>query len=457
VGATAALTLAHRGWNRIALVERLEEPSSSSLGKGYTVALKTRGYKIFRELGILDELRSLAIDNDKCSTVVLSRGRPPIVSKPTRMLRSLLLERGTIVRFLYQKLENVSQVHVLRGTEMEGIMAPNPDGLAQLEIRDRVNGQVQVLQTPLILACDGMNSGVRRVLEPSIPDVSLSIFPGKTSHLRYKALSVPLAYQTGDTNLDPYLKLIWLGRGFGRDPDRNAFNLAQWPCGADPHVSRRGCVTLPLDHPIWKVDDLEEMFRIFEENFPHVPVRTLVTSESMQHFISNDGINFPNIQRIRTLAVNVGQSSVVFLGESAHLFPPDFSEGLNSGLEDVYVYNGILTSSQGDVLGASSKYHAARTCDIDALLHVVQQASPFLYGSGRLGQALHAFGVSLLEFLSSRAPQLFTPYSAYLLFEDMSYSEVMRLSNRTRRNLFIAVIGSVSILATATGLLLTSI
>lgn len=65
-------------------------------------------------------------------------------------------------------------------------------------------------------------------------------------------------------------------------------------------------------------------------------------------------------------------TGVVLLGDSAHCFPPDVAQGLNSGLEDVATFAAALEEAGDDVPAALEVYERRRQPDTQALAQLMQ-------------------------------------------------------------------------------------
>ena len=78
-------------------------------------------------------------------------------------------------------------------------------------------------------------------------------------------------------------------------------------------------------------------------------------------------------------------------------FPPDIGQGVNSALEDIYVFQEILAETQDNLSEALPRYQNLRQPDIKALIRLVQISYPWQYNQDPLQKRLWSLNFFLLR------------------------------------------------------------
>ena len=196
-------------------------------------------------------------------------------------------------------------------------------------------------------------------------------------------------------------------------------------------------------HPIGEVDDVEKAYEMFESNFPTVEVRKVITESSMHRFVSTKTPLFGNIRRRLSLTCCSpdGNAGVIFLGDSAHSFPPDLGLGVNSALEDAIVFVDALTaagpsSSVGDVM---KRYEEEREIEITALIELHRKSLlqyQYQYRSDIMRKLLVANNF-LRKYLSNLMPDIIEPPLITLVRREKKFTEALRKVDSTTQRLAI--------------------
>ncbi|WP_242037975.1 NAD(P)/FAD-dependent oxidoreductase [Tolypothrix sp. FACHB-123] len=301
----------------------------------------------------------------------------------------------------------------------------------------------------LLVGCDGLNSIVRETLHQMSGRSHLfemQKFPSPSSGLKYKVLSLPpqfpLSEQPGDISQSTMAYAI-RSNFKGRN---KAISLGLLPLKNQDFPRTANIIAYP-EHQIWQLKTKEEIAEFFKQAFPQIPIEKIISSEEIARFTSSDGGKFPVPQYCEGLYKILGNpdnnegTAVILFGDAVHCFPPDIGQGVNSALEDIYVFQEILTETQDNLSQALPQYQKIRQPDIKALIRLVQISYPWQYNQDPLQKRLWSLNFFLRLVLSKSLPFIFYPHSFVMIQnQELSYSEILTKSNRTTQILLMTIV-----------------
>jgi 2-polyprenyl-6-methoxyphenol hydroxylase-like FAD-dependent oxidoreductase len=268
-------------------------------------------------------------------------------------------------------------------------------------------------------------------------------FPSPSAGLKYKVLTLPpqfpLSEKEGDLSQSTMAYAI---RSSFKEPNK-AISLGLLPFKNPQKPRTANIITYP-DHEIWKLSTPAEVEEFFKQAFPQLPVEKIISSEEIVRFTASEGGKFPIPQYCSGLYQIFGKpednqgTAVVLLGDAVHCFPPDIGQGVNSALEDIYIFQEILQETQDNLTSALPSYQNLREPDIKALIRLVQIGYPWQYNQDQLQKKLWSINFFVRLILNRLFPFLFSSHSFILIQNhELSYSEILNKSNRTTQNLSI--------------------
>jgi kynurenine 3-monooxygenase len=469
-GYLAALLLARAGWTDVTLVDRSPDPTASDPSRSFSYLVSGRGRTALRAAGcgIDDELAGKlgAPSSPSRVTVVGADGEAneSIIGDAKRNPAGMWIRRHGLLALLARTLKahypNV--INVLLATEVTGVdfceQSDEDSSSAPMKVLVKsADSSETVLEASLVLACDGVNSVVRKALCHAEPGVISSaagfekeIWTSPSVGVCYKTVQLPASPELGsgeaELQTDPRMMYVLRGDLKRRAPDQ-AFNMGLLPVGADPSAPRFGTIACASSKAVWKRRTTEESYAFFEENFPQIAhsIRDLISYEEMERFVATETSTFPAIQRSRSLVGHVRTNGsigagVALLGDAAHCFPPDLGQGVNCALEDARLLCESLCAlgEEFEPLGSSlNRYGENRDPDISALMRLMVIGAPYQYGQSKMMMSLWGLDLALRRNLSDLAPSLFSPHAFSLIGRDHTYSEVLALSDATTTRIWL--------------------
>lgn len=458
-GYASAIALSLRGFKNITIVERAADSAEFDIGRTFAFGLFARGLKVFQQAPeLLSSLqRQTACETSLSVNYIPTHGPPKVISLPPLGGAVLWTDRFKLVRLLQHYMQaNFKHINVYNNAAVVDLCLKQNGTHVLLRA---ANGEETTLPVDLLLACDGARSAVRQSLQRKGDEVvSTNGFDDDVRYspavgLRYKTISLgkkPVLSAEGTCTqvAEPSGRYVIEGNKKGRPRD-SIFKIRIQPASAkDEGIVRTAVIIQKENHKLWSVRDVEECYKLFEENHPQLQVRNLIPREEMERFVAAKVSSFQPIRRSTSLVGHFKNASggVVLLGDAAHSFPPDLGQGLNSALEDVWLLGNVIDKVGTDASPKQviDEYEKVRDEDTWALMYLMVHGAPYQYRQSKWHIA-HSLNFLLREKLSSLAPALFHRQITPLVFEGHGYSDVRRMADKTTRNIFVATVVAASL------------
>ncbi len=457
-GLAAALLFADLGWDDIILVERRLTPGDFEKNKAFNYQIDPRGQKLLKRLGIADMLGTYGVANRSFTlTTIKADGddvvaTPPIID-PERQT-SYWMTRRNFLEMMYRAIEerNDGRIRLLYGHSFQNI-EQGPGGVPQITITDEGSNE-HIFKPDLLLACDGLNSQVRRSLKrwPGMaPDQFKMIqYPSASTGLTYKVLNLPACFpvkgKIGAVD-DHCMTYSILSRHKDR---RDAFALFAFPV-TDPNHPRSVNIIREADHNLWKIDNANDLIKYLQDSFPQLDISEIVSLEEAEDFAMLEAGQFPAPQHAKNVHAKLGDGydamHCLLIGDAAHAFPPDLGLGVNSALEDLFILDQIIADG-GNIEQLCKNYEKVRIPNNESLVRLVQTVAPYQYN-----HMPWRFRKWILTFMIQRGLNKVMPWlidkPTFMLTQDHNkdYVEIERRqkkSSLTMRILGIALLSSLA-------------
>lgn len=340
VGVVLAISLKKKGYT-VTVYDKSEDIRNIDFrGRSINLALSDRGWRILKELGIEDEVRELGIPMSE---------------------RAIHTEEGDI-KYQPYSIKGNSIWAISRGglnkelisiAEKEGVLFKFDTPIWDVNLKkgilytaEKESDQWNEIKTDLIFGADGAYSRVRAKMQKQ----SRFEYQQSYLHLGYKELRIE-AMPNGEHQLSKNAFHIWPRKDFMfialANVDGSFTCTLFMPYDGDVSFE-----TINSDAEINQFfttyfKDVDALIPNYLEQFKENPVNSLVTMKCYPW---------------------VSEDKVALIGDAAHAVVPFYGQGLNAGLEDVYVLNQIISQGENDSwLGILKKYQEERKPNGDAI------------------------------------------------------------------------------------------
>ncbi|MFI9573111.1 FAD-dependent monooxygenase [Microbispora rosea] len=323
-GLTAALALAHKGWE-VTVLERAA--SIEAVGAGLAVA--PNALRALDVIGAGDEVRKLSA----------IQGRGGIRLPDGRWLARTTAEDAA-ARYgdPIVLLTRAALVGILAGRLPQGALRVNSrvESVDPATGRVAVRGAAETIEADLVVAADGIRSRTRSALFPGHPE---PVYAGVTS---WRAI-VPLAGETGAS------ETVFASETWGRGLIFGVMPLAggQVYCYA----------TAAVPPGLRAADERDELLRLFGRW--HDPIPALLDAADPAAVLRHD------IHSLDTPLPAFHAGRVALLGDAAHPMTPNLGQGACQAMEDAVVLADRVSPGDPSAgLAVYSRERLARTTPI---------------------------------------------------------------------------------------------
>lgn len=416
VGSLLSIYLSRRGY-RVSVFDRRPDPRTDAVDRGRSInlALSNRGIRALDEVGVMDEVRRMAIPmhgrmmHDRAGNLsFLPYGRSGqfINSISRKDLNVVLLQKAASldVDFYFQH----RCLHAdFDKTEIQfEYTDPNVAALA-IGRRRRHKPSTARMGFDLIIGADGAFSAVRSNMQ--ITD-RFNYSQEYINH-GYKELSIPAEH---GSSLEKNALHIW---------PRESFMMIALP-------NMDGSFTCTLFYPFngqasfELLDDEKKIKTFFSETFPDAYQR-------MPDLMTDFGAN-PTSSLVTVTCFPWVKKRTLLIGDAAHAIVPFYGQGMNAGFEDCRILNELLDKYNDAWESVLEQFQNLRKPDADAIARLA--LDNFIEMRDLVADPDFLLRKKIESKLHELYPDRWIPlYSMVTFNEDIRYSTALLVGQRQKQ------------------------
>lgn len=341
VGSLLSIYLAKRG-NKVKIYERRADmrKETMSAGRSINLALSDRGIKALEEVGIMNEIREIAIPMHGRQMHSVDGSTPyQAYGKEGQFINSV--SRGELNCKLMDLAEQ-NNVEIIFNKKCNSINFKKNE----IVFEDVISAQQTVHTADLIFGTDGAYSAAR--------------LPHQLQHDRfqYEQFFIDFGYKELNIPAGEDGKFLL---------EKNALHI--WPRGnymliALPNIDGSFTCTLffPFEgEPSFQSLDNKEKLRSFFD-------ATFADASKLMPTLETDFYNNPTSSLITVKCFPwIREDKFALIGDAAHAIVPFFGQGMNCGFEDCSVLNGLIDKNNEDWNKILQEFQLLRKPDADAI------------------------------------------------------------------------------------------
>jgi kynurenine 3-monooxygenase len=403
VGSLLGIYLSKRG-NKVSIYERRPDmrKASISAGRSINLALSDRGIKALEEVGIMDEIRKIAIPMHGRQMHIADGSSPyQPYGKEGQYINSV--SRGELNRKLMDLAEE-NGVTIFFNQKCESIDWEKNT----IHFEDTSKASLTNVKADLIFGSDGAYSAARLTHQLQHDRFQYNQF---YIDFGYKELNIP-AGENGTFLLEKNALHIW--------PRGNYMMIAL------PNIDGSFTCTLffPFDGaPSFKTLDTKEKVQVFFDT-------TFADASKLMPTLQEDFFNNPTSSLVTVKCFPwVRDDKFALIGDAAHAIVPFFGQGMNCGFEDCAVLNSLIDKHDENWEQILMEFQQLRKPDADAIADLA--INNFVEMRDKVGDPKFLLQKKIEANVSKKHPEKWIPaYSQVTFSPHIRYSEALKNGNR---------------------------
>ena len=406
VGSLLSIYLAKRG-NKVSIYERRPDmrKETMSAGRSINLALSDRGIRALEEVGIMDEIRKIAIPmNGRQMHFVDGTNPYQAYGREGQFINSV--SRGELNKMLMDLAES-NGVEIFFNQKCNNIDFKKN----KIIFEDSVSDELSTVNSELIFGSDGAYSAARLTHQLQHDRFQYDQY---YIDFGYKELNIP-AGENGTFLLEKNALHIW--------PRGNYMLIAL------PNIDGSFTCTLffPFEgDPSFKSLDSKEKVRSFFH-------KTFSDASALMPTLEDDFFNNPTSSLVTVKCFPwVRDGSFALIGDAAHAIVPFFGQGMNCGFEDCSVLNGLIDKEEENWEAILAKYQTLRKPDADAIADLA--LNNFVEMRDKVGDPKFLLQKKIEAKFSAKYPGKWLPaYSQVTFSPDIRYSDALKNGARQEK------------------------
>lgn len=403
VGSLLSIYLARRG-NTVTIYERRSDmrKEAMSAGRSINLALSDRGIKALEEVGIMDEIRKIAIPMHGRQMHSIDGSTPyQAYGKEGQFINSV--SRGELNCKLMD-LAEANDVEIVFNQKCERIDWTTNE----IYFVDTVEENTSQVRADLIFGSDGAYSAARLTHQLQHDRFQYDQF---YIDFGYKELNIP-AGENGAFFLEQNALHIW---------PRGNYMLIALP-------NKDGSFTCTLFFPFegdpsFKSLDSKEKVRSFFDT-------TFADASKLMPTLENDFFANPTSSLITVKCFPwIRNDKFALIGDAAHAIVPFFGQGMNCGFEDCSVLNGLIDKHAENWEAILQEFQMLRKPDADAIADLA--LNNFVEMRDKVADPKFLLQKKIEANFTTKHPGKWMPaYSQVTFSPQIRYSEALKNGNR---------------------------
>lgn len=441
-GLAAALLFHDLGWDEIVVAERCAGPDEYEKNKSFTYIIEGRGQKLLSRLGLIDMLADYTLPHTGFTrTNVAPDGGAKVFENPFVMpgrITTYWAFRPKLLRMLFDAIEarNDGRIRLMYGATLTGLESMG-EGAARVHV-ETMAGESLAFEADFVLGCDGIGSVVRKEMArlSGAPDrFEMVRHASPNTGLTYKVLNLPPVFPVeGELGEVADHKMAYMFQS-PRKGTRQALKLFTYPVGK-AGWARSANIMRPSEHELWTCASGEEVYRLLDASFPQLNIREIISKEEAEDFAALPPGRFPAPQYAKHVYGEIGKDGAhgLLLGDAARVFPPDMGVGVNTALEDLFVFENKLQEKGGDIAAACAAYEETRVPENAAIVRLSCFVHPYQYGHKPLKEKLWRVQFIFRLLMNRIAPVAFDKPGVVLIQDHrLAFREIEERIKKTNR------------------------
>jgi len=406
VGSLLSIYLSKRGY-KVTIYERRPDMRKEKMiaGRSINLALSDRGIRALEEVGIMDEIRKIAIPMHGRQMHYADGSTPyQAYGKEGQFINSV--SRGELNRKLMDLAEE-NGVQIIFNEKLEEANWKNNT----LVFKNSLSHQLSTINYQLMFGSDGAYSAARLAHQ-----LQHDRFQYQQYYIDfgYKELHIP-AGKNGQFLMEKNALHIW--------PRGNYMMIAL------PNMDGSFTCTLffPFEgDPSFKTLDTKEKVTAFFET-------TFADATKLMPALADDFFNNPTASLVTVKCSPwVRDDHFALIGDAAHAIVPFFGQGMNCGFEDCAVLNSLVEKHNHEWENILNEYQLLRKPDGDAIADLA--LNNFVEMRDKVADPKFLLQKKIEGKFSSKHPDKWTPaYSMVTFRPDIRYSEALQKGNAQQK------------------------
>jgi len=393
-GPLLALELAKRGF-KVKIFERRPDMRCvrMSAGRSINLALSTRGIHALSQAGLWNDMRKI---------IIPMKGRMMHSASSELTFQPYGKDESEVINSISRANLNIALMDAAEAAGVKIFFQQRCTGIdlkaGALQLRDERSGTDRVVETNVVIGCDGSASAIRNEM------LKLNRFNFSQQYLDYgyKELTIP-AGPEGKHVLEINALHIW--------PRGNYMLIAL------PNVDGTfGCILfLPFEGPdsFDRLSTASDVQNFFHSRFPDA---VTLMSDLVNNFFANPT---GAMVTVKCSPWHV-EGRVLLLGDAAHAIVPFFGQGINCGFEDCTCLLELLDRYGPDWIRIFAELEHARRVNTDAIADLAVEN--FVEMRDRVADPRFLLRKKVELALEARFPKNFVPKYAMVTFHRIPYS-----------------------------------